>query len=61
MALTNLQFIIGDGIVIWRAIALWPHSYWIQGGLCLLFLGDVGMYLEVTIGNLLTHFRGWLA
>ena len=42
--LNHLQFIIGDGIVIWRATALWPHSSWIKDGLYLLFLGDIGMY-----------------
>ena len=41
---SNVQFIIGDAIVIWRAIVLWPHSYWVRGGFCFLFLGDVGMY-----------------
>ena len=42
-SLSHLQFIIGDAIVLWRAIVLWPQSYWIHVGLYLLFLGDIGM------------------
>lgn len=31
--LERVQYIISDGIVVWRAIVIWPRNRWVLGGL----------------------------